>query len=664
MDTEYIEEHENLAEDLDDNTLNEIGSEIVAGFEEDEDTVAEWRENNDEWIKLAAQVKEKKSYPWPNAANIKFPLLTTAAMQFNSRAYPALVPEKDPIKARPVGYDEDGNKQEIAKRVGKHMSYQILEQMDDWEEDMDRLCLILPIIGTVFKKTYYDPLTMKNISELVLPDDLTVNYYAQSLGRAYRKTHKIYQTKNDLLENINSGLYVDCDVENLTPSDHKNGTQDQIQGLKEPAKHDNASPYLVLECHTFYDLDDDGYEEPYIIFVEYASKKVLRISRRYDELNDVTINSKGNIVKIEPTEYFTKFSFVPNPDGGFYDLGFGNLLAPINEVINTTTNQLLDAGTLSNLQSGFIGKGIKLKTGNQRFEPGEWKAVPTTGEDLQKNIYPLPVREPSNVLFQLLEMMIQAGQQLSATTNPMTGENPGQNQKATTTMAVIEQGSKVFHSIYKRLYRSLRKEYKKLFRLNGQYLSENEYFTILDTEEENIDTVFREDYSESNADVVPAADPTIATEQKKLAKASGLMEMLQLGTINPQEATKRILEAQEHHDIGTLMDVPEQQPDAETQLKMQEQQIEQAKMQDESERKWAEIELKKIEVMAEAMKDMADAEKNESEQTLKAISEFYDVLVKQDDLEIKKLQTRLKEMEVGSKLKQEMNPRGDTNGSD
>jgi hypothetical protein len=345
-------------------------------------------------------------------------------------------------------------------------------------------------------------------------------------------------------------------------------------------------------------------------------------------------------------------------------LGFGNLLAPINEVINTTTNQLLDAGTLSNLQSGFIGKGIKLKAGNQRFEPGEWKAVPTTGEDLQKNIYPLPVREPSNVLFQLLEMMIQAGQQLSATTNPMTGENPGQNQKATTTMAVIEQGSKVFHSIYKRLYRSLRKEYKKLFRLNGQYLSENEYFTILDTEEENIDTVFREDYSESNADVVPAADPTIATEQKKLAKASGLMEMLQLGTINPQEATKRILEAQEHHDIDALMDVPEQQPDAETQLKMQEQQLEQAKMQDESERKWAEIELKKIEVMAEAMKDMADAEKNESEQTLKAISEFYDVLVKQDDLEIKKLQTRLKEMEVGSKLKQEMNPRGDTNGSD
>ena len=658
MDTEYIRENENLAEELDDDVLEEIGQEIVNGFEEDEDTVSEWRENNDEWIKLAAQVKEKKSYPWPNAANIKFPLLTTAAMQFNSRAYPALVPEKDPIKARPVGYDENGEKQDIAKRIGKHMSYQILEQMDDWEEDMDRLCLILPIIGTVFKKTYYDPLKMKNVSELVLPDDLTVNYYAQSLETAYRKTHKIYQTKNDLLESVNSGLYVECDVENLSHSDHKNGTQDQIQGLKEPAKHDSASPYLILECHTFYDLDDDGYEEPYIISVEYNSKKVLRISRRYDEFNDLTINDKGDIVKIEPTEYFTKFSFVPNPDGGFYDLGFGNLLAPINEVINTTTNQLLDAGTLSNLQSGFIGKGIKLKAGNQRFEPGEWKAVPTTGEDLQKNIYPLPVREPSNVLFQLLEMMIQAGQQLSATTNPMTGENPGQNQKATTTMAVIEQGSKVFHSIYKRLYRALRKEYKKLFRLNGQYLSENEYFTILDTEEENIDTVFRRDYSEFNADVVPAADPTIATEQKKLAKASGLMEMLQLGTINPQEATRRILEAQEHHDIDTLMDVPEQQPDAETQLKMQEQQLEQAKMQDESERKWAEIELKKIEVMAEAMKDMADAEKNENDQTLKAISQFYDVLVKQDDLEIKKLQTRLKEMEIGGKIQQEDNNGG------
>lgn len=658
MDLQYIETNENLAEELDEQLLDEIGQEIVSGFDEDESTVQEWRDNNDEWIKLASQVKEDKSFPWKNAANIKFPLLTTAAMQFNSRAYPALVPDKKVVKARPIGSDSDGSKIESAKRVSNHMSYQLLEEMDDWEEDMDRLTLILPIIGTVFKKTYYDPIEMKNVSELVLPDDLTVNYYASSLETAYRKTHKLYQTKNSLMENINSGMYIDCDVDKLSYSEEHNGTKDQIQGLKEPATNDSSTPYLILECHTFYDLDDDGYEEPYVILVEYKSKKVLRISRRYDEINDVVVNNSGDIVKITPAEYFTKFSFVPNPDGGFYDLGFGNLLAPINEVINTTTNQLLDAGTLSNLQSGFIGKGIKLKAGNQRFEPGEWKAVPTTGEDLQKNIYPLPVREPSNVLFQLLQMMVEAGQQLSATTNPMTGENPGQNQKATTTMAVIEQGSKVFHSIYKRLYRSLRKEYKKLFALNSKYLPAGTYFNVIDFEEEDeFEQIKDGDYSLNSVDVVPAADPTISTEQKKLAKASGLMELLQLGTINPQEATKQILEAQEQPNIEALMQMPEQEPDAETQLKMQEQQLKQAEMQDESQRKWMELELKKMEVMAEAMKDMADAEKNESEQTLKAISEMYDVLVKQDDLEIKKLQTRLKEMEISGKMSE-----GDSNG--
>jgi chaperonin GroES len=534
----YLEQV-NIAEDLDEKQLEDIGEQVYNGYKLDLDSRIHWEENLDQWTKLALQTKEKKTYPWPNASNIKYPLLATAAMQFSARAYPTLVPGDGKIvRAEVIGADPTGEKQDRAERVSTYMSYQLMKEMVDWDEQMDKLLLILPIVGTCFKKTYYDSIRKKNCSKLVLPKDLVINYWATSIEAAERKTERIEMSKRVMKERQMGQIFLDLDL--VAPS---LATDRPIIGGATttgttPPQEDETTPYIILEQHTFLDLDDDGYEEPYIVTIEERSKKVLRIVARFDHEGIIT-DDAGELIKIEPVEYYTKYGFIPNPDGGFYDIGFGLLLGPINDSVNTLVNQLIDAGTLSNLQSGFIGKGLRMKLGDTQFKPGEWKTVNATADDIKKQIFPMPVREPSKVLFELLGMLVTASKELASVAEIFVGKMPGQNTPATTTMATIEQGMKVFTAVYKRVYRSLTKELKKIFRLNRLYLDPQEQAKVLDG------PIGNGDFDEQNYDVCPAADPTAASQQEKLAKAEALGSLLQLGTLDPMAVTKRLLIAQE-----------------------------------------------------------------------------------------------------------------------
>ena len=556
----------NIAEELDDELLAKIGEEVIRGFDKDLASKEAWDASVDQWIKLAAQVKESRSYPWPNAANVKYPLLSTAALQFAARAYPTLVPADGNVaQMQVIGADPQGIKAEKAQRLADHMNYQLLVDMPDWEEETDKLFVQLPIIGCMFRKTYFDDLKKTNCSRLLGPKDLVVNYWAPSLEAAYRVSEIMEMTENQLKEKINAKLYLDVDLPQPTVDESRPRTVD-VHGNLPTFDSDGGTPYIIIEQHTYWDLDDDGYKEPYIITVERKSRKVLRIVARWDS-DGVNNNDDGELVYITPVGYYTKYSFIPNPDGGFYDVGFGHLLGPLNESANTIINQLLDAGTLSNLQSGFIGKGLRMKMGEQRFQPGEWKAVNATGDDIKKQIFPLPVNQPSKVLFELLGLIIESSEKLASVAEIFVGKMPGQNTPATTTMASIEQGMKLFTAIYKRVYRSLTKEFKKLFRLNGLY-QEN-----LDKAQHVLDQpITVEDYDPKAYDVCPTADPTAVSSTQKLLKAEGLMQVLPLGTVNIQEVTKRILEAQEQPNIQLLMSNPTPQQDpkvAAEQAKMQ-----------------------------------------------------------------------------------------------
>jgi chaperonin GroES len=526
----------NAAENLTEDQLNKIGNDARVGFEADCASRKEWEDKMEDWTKLAKQVVEKKTYPWPGASNVKYPLLSTAAMQFAARAYPSLVPsDRKVVKGRPIGKDPDGKKNQVAEAVSIYMSYQLMDEMVGWEEDMDKLLLMLPIVGVMFKKTYWDSVKEVNCSKLVLPKNLVVNYWANSLHDAERISEILYLSERKVKERKLAGLWLDVELGTpQTPATETNA----------PA-NDVTTPYTFVEQHTYLDLDDDDYPEPYIVTFQRETGKVVRIVARFDM---DTMTMKGDeVVSIEPIQYYTKFGFIPSADGSFYDEGFGTLLGPLNESVNTLINQLIDAGHLSSLQAGFLGKGLRLRMGETRFNPGEWKVVNATGEDLHKQIVPLPTKEPSNVLFQLMGSLITSGKELASVAEIFVGKMPGQNTPATTTMATIEQGMKVFTAVYKRIYRSLDEEFQKLYRLNSIYLNEQTYVDVVDME------VGPKDFDIKNNNIYPGADPTAVSQTERLLKAQGLMELLPSGVLDPVKVVRRILEAQEQPNWQELL---------------------------------------------------------------------------------------------------------------
>ena len=531
----------NIAEDLKQDIIDTIAAKVVEDYNTDKDSRNVWEESNRELMKLAKLDSEKKTYAGERVANVKYPIITNAAIQFAARAYPEIIKGSDVVKPKVIGEDPDGQKAERGKRLCDHMSYQLLNDMPDWEDGVDQMLFTLPVVGCAFKKTYYSAVESQNISEMVFPDDLVVHYHAVSLEKASRITHIIELTRNEVVERIRSGVYLDFDVEELGPPSQEDN--DQI---------DEDTPHKFLEQHRWYDIDKDGYQEPYIVTVHQATQKLVRISARF-ELKGIETNDKGEIVRIKPTHYFTRFLFMPAPDGSFYGMGFGSLLHSINSATNTALNQLLDAGTLSNRQSGFLGRGIQLGRGaSLKFQSGEWKPVQTTGDDLRKNIVPLPTKEPSHVLFQLLGLLIDTGKELSGITEVLSGQSPGSNVPAETTLALIEQGLQVYSATHKRIHRSLYREFQKIRRLNVLYLSDEEYSTVLDSPK----AIRRQDYENSDLDIIPVSDFNATTNMQRIMKAKALFGIKGQG-LNDEEINKRYLEALQVENIDEL--IPKEQ---------------------------------------------------------------------------------------------------------
>jgi chaperonin GroES len=530
----------NIAEELDDSKLAEIGMKVVREYDIDKNSRADWESRMDRAMDLAMQVAEAKSFPWPNAANVKYPLLTTASIQFAARAYPAIVQGADVVRGKVVGRDPDGSKMDRAERIGQHMSYQLLDEMDGWEEDTDKLLHILPIVGCAFRKSYFDPALGRNCSELVSAKHLVVNYAAKSLERAPRITQVFELYPHEVTERMRSGVFLDVEL-----------------GLPQGDDGDEDGAHEFLEQHRRLDLDEDGYGEPYCVTVHKDTGRVVRIYARYDATGVHVDNRTHKVVRVEQVDYYTKYSFIPSPDGGFYDTGFGSLLWDINETINSTMNRLLDAGTLANTGGGLIGKGIKIKGGPFRITPGEYRMVDNAGP-IAESIYPLPVPMPSSVLLELLSFLTDAGREVASVKDVLTGDNMSANVPATTTMAMVEQGLTSFTAIYKRIHRSLASELKKLYRLNRLYLPPETYFRVLDDEK----AVAQSDYEDESVDIKPVSDPTVITDQQRLSKAQYLMQFMGDPLINQYELRKRVLEAARIESLDVLLPEPQpQQPD-------------------------------------------------------------------------------------------------------
>lgn len=529
----------NLCDRFSDRDLLTIGEWCHHQYEQDQQSRRQWLERNKAGMKLALQVQEQKSFPWPNAANIKFPLVTIAALQFHARAYPALVDGAHIVKMRVPGEDPSGALTQAALRIEDHMSWQVLEQDEGWEEDTDKALLNVSIVGCGFKKSYFSSAKGHNVSEFVQAKDLVVNYWTRNINEAMVKSHIIPFFRNDIVSRVRTGVFRDVLEEGWYKEfpqnyqDYSDQGQDERQGVS-PPEPSEATPFNFVEQHCWIDLDNDGYAEPYIITFEESSGYIVRMVLRFGRIEDIEYNKKHEIIRINADEYFTKIPFIPSPDGGFYDIGFGVLLGPLNESVDSAMNQLFDAGTLANTAGGFLGRGAKLRGGRYSFSPFQWNNVEVTGGDLQKNVFPLPVRQPSEVLFNLLTFVVDYASRISGATESMTGVNPGQNTPAETNRTTVEQGQKVYSAIFKRIWRSMKQEFKKLYSLNSVYLPATVTFGS------NANKVSRSDYLMSPGSVVPAADPFIISDTARIQQATVLRNAAETNYGYDRDAVERI----------------------------------------------------------------------------------------------------------------------------
>jgi chaperonin GroES len=607
----------NIAKLLCDDDLKTIGMQVIKDFDNDLLSRSSWEKRTEASLKLALQVAEIKNFPWPNASNVKFPLITIAALQYHARSYPVLIDSDLPVKCRVIGDDKDGLKALRSSRVEQHMSYQILEEDEDWESEMDKVLITQPIIGCAFKKTYYDPVLKHNVSENVLAKDLVVNYWTKSLETASRVSHVLQMTKNEIYERVVRGLWSEGVSEgrqqqsaSIIASSGLQLLQDKAQGMMPPEPNDNSTPIEIIEQHCFIDFDDDGYAEPYIVYVRRDNKKVARIVSRYTQ-TDIERNEKDTVLSIKAEQYFTKYPFVPSPDGGFYDLGFGVLLGPLNESINTIVNQLVDAGTMANTAGGFLSRGIKLRGGNYSFNPMEWKHVDTTGDDLRKGIVPLPVREPSQVMFTLLNLLINYGERIGGSVDILTGQNPGQNTPAETTRTMAEQGMKIFNGIFKRTHRSLKQEFRKLYHLNQIFITENTSYT---SDAKNAGMILPSDYEGPVTDVMPTADPSITSDAQRINQAVAIAQRVSStpGLYDRYEVEYSFLRAMKVTNIEKILPDPKG-PNAVPPPVNPKLQIEQLKMQAKQASDQLSMKVALLKLMSEAELNQAQIQKLEAE---------------------------------------------------
>jgi chaperonin GroES len=554
----------NLCDRFTDEDLTALGSRVWAGYERDKQSRAKWEKRMEAAMDLAMQIQKDKTFPWPDCANVNFPLVTIAALQFSSRSYGNIISGTDIVKYRVVGQDPDQKLRDQADRISKHMSWQVLEEDVGWEEQHDRLLINLGIVGCNFIKTYWSSAQKCSVSELVMARDFVLNYKAKSVEAAARKTQVIEMSRNEIYERVVSETFrnvLDSEWFNSVPSVDSDDSQTQQQNRQgvTPAPSDEDTPFRTYEQHCLLDLDQDGYAEPYICTIEGQNKEVIKLAARWEREEDIDRTdfpgTKSKIRKIKSTEYFTKYGFIPAPDGGIYDMGFGVLLGPLNEAVNSSINQMVDAGTQYNSNGGFLGRGVKIRGGVYTMAPWTWKRVDSSGDDLRKSMVPFPTKEPSDVMFKLLGLLIEYTDRLAGTTETMVGISPGQNTPAETSRNTMEQGVKVYQGIFKRVWRSMKEEFKKKHQLNALFLPSKQRFGNSGA------FVNQEDYRSNPDLVVPAADPNIVSDQQRVSQATAVLGAShQVPGFNIPEAVTRWLKALKVDGIETVYPGPDKVP--------------------------------------------------------------------------------------------------------
>ena len=511
-----------LAELLPEDTLEPIGNELTQNYIDYKASRKDWEQSYTTGLDLLGFKYENRTEPFQGASGATHPVLAEAVTQFQAGAYKELLPAEGPVRTQIVGRP-DQEKEAQAQRVKDYMNYELMEKMDEYEPEFDQMLIHLPLAGSTFKKVYYDDLLERAVSKFVPADDLVVPYSATSLNDAESIIQTIKISENELRKQQVAGFYSDVDLgpPGHIKQDDVEKKEKELDGSKKTGKQEPI--YNLLECHV--NLDLEGFEDkdaelnptgiklPYIVTVDEGSKKVLSIRRNYQPTDP----------KRNKIQYFVHFKFLPGL--GFYGFGLIHMIGGLSRTATAALRQLLDAGTLSNLPAGFKQRGVRVRDEAAPIQPGEFKDVDAPGGSLRDAFFPLPYKEPSATLLQLMGIVVGAGQRFAAIADMQVGDG---NQAAAvgTTVALLERGSRVMSAIHKRLYVGMRQEFKLLAKVFKTYLPPVYPFDVVGGRREVKQTDF-----DDRVDILPVADPNIFSMAQRITIAQ---TELQLATSNPQ----------------------------------------------------------------------------------------------------------------------------------
>ena len=526
-----------LSETLEEDELVDIASDVIENFEADKDSRGDWESMFERGFDLLGLKLEPGTEPFDGACTAVHPLLIESAVKFQSKASGELFPTSGPVKTRIFGKSTP-EKELQSNRVQNFMNYQLTEQMPEYFDEFERMLFHLPLIGSAFKKLYYDATTKRPHSEFIPIDQFYVSYYATDLANADRYTHVIYRSPVEIARDIRAGVYQEVDLPtpsstNIMPFTEK---MDTILGLSPSSDHDPQ--YILLEQHCYLTIEDEEEALPYIVTVEQQSRQILSIRRNY----------KQDDVNKEKVSHFVHYRFVPG--FGFYGLGLIHFLGNLTMSATAAMRSLIDAGQFANLPGGFKAKGVRMVGDNEPIAPGEFKEVEATGVDLSKAIVPLPYKEPSSTLFQMLNFVATAGQKFADSTEQVISDAASYGPVGTT-MALLEASSKFFTAIHKRLHKSQKDEFKILARIDYEYLPE-EYPYDIPYEDRSI---FRKDF-DGRVDIIPVSDPNIPSNAHRMMMANMALQMAQQsppGMFNLEALNRTILNAANMPNVEEIL---------------------------------------------------------------------------------------------------------------
>jgi len=550
---------ENLVEYLDPSDLSSLADDVLSSIKADKESRSDWEKTYVDGLKyLGMRFDESRSQPFEGASGVIHPILAEAVTQFQAQAYKELLPAKGPVKTEIVGARSVEVEQQ-AERVQDFMNFYIMNVMEEYDPELDMLLFYLPLAGSAFKKVYYDTVLDRAVSKFIAPEDLVVPYEAPDLFSAERVTHVLTMSKNEIRKLQLNGFYADVELKGGNGRYSRDDIEEQIDDIEgQSPSYQEMRDRTVYEVHTILDLpgfedvgedgDPTGLKLPYIVTIDEDSQQVLSVRRNWREQDP----SKRKI------NYFVQFKFLPGL--GFYGLGLSHMIGGLSKASTSILRQLIDAGTLANLPAGFKARGMRIRDEDNPLQPGEFRDIDTTGGSLRENLIPLPIKEPSNVLMQLLGLLVESGKRFASIADMNVGDM-NQQMPVGTTVALLERGTKVMSAIHKRLHYSQKIEFQLMARVFSEYLPPAYPYQTGSGQQQVLNADF-----DGRVDVIPVSDPNIFSQSQRITMAQELMQLVQS---NPQihgprgvyEAYRRMYAALGVDDIDTLLQPPpEPQP--------------------------------------------------------------------------------------------------------